>query len=59
VSEKRHVIGGVDGWLNVKREPTEQVIALPEYLLVEFDHAKDSRDFFAVLEGAERGMRSQ
>lgn len=55
MSDKRHVIGGFDGWLNVKREPTGQVIALPEYLQVEFGHAKDGRDFFQVLEGAERG----
>ena len=51
MSEKRYVIGGRDGWLKVKREPIGQVIALPEYLLVEFSYNKNGRDYFKVLEG--------
>lgn len=35
MGEKRHVIGGNDGWLNVKREPSGQIIALIEYSHVE------------------------
>jgi hypothetical protein len=38
MGEKRHVIGGTDGWLKVRREPSGQIIALPEYLHVEFSH---------------------
>lgn len=55
MSEKRHVIGGADGWLNVKREPTGEIVALPEYLHVEVSHNKDGRDYFKALEGVERG----
>ena len=36
MGEKRHVIGGNDGWLNVRREPSGQIIALIEYSQVEF-----------------------
>lgn len=55
MGEKRFVIGGNDGWLKVKREPSGQVIALPEYLQVEFSRNKDGRDFFKALEGCEQG----
>jgi hypothetical protein len=55
MGEKRHVIGGTDGWLKVRREPSGQIIALPEYLHVEFSHNKDGRDFFEAVEGSEQG----
>jgi hypothetical protein len=55
MAEKRHVIGGNDGWLSVKREPGAEIVALPEYLQVEFSHSKDGRDFFKALEGVEQG----
>jgi len=55
MAEKRHVIGGNDGWLNVKREPGGSIVALPEYLQVEFSHNRDGRDFFKALEGGEQG----
>jgi hypothetical protein len=55
MSEKRYISGGSNGWLNVKREPSGQVIALPEYLAVEFLHNKNGRDHFKVSEGVESG----
>lgn len=58
MSEKRHTIGGTDGWLNVKRKLSSNVIALPEFLQVEVTHSKDGRDFFNALEGSEIGKRS-
>jgi hypothetical protein len=48
MAEKRHTIGGNDGWLNVKREPGGEIVALPEYLQVEFSHNRDGREFFEV-----------
>lgn len=55
MSERRHIVGGHDGWLNVRREPGGMVIALAEYLQVEFSHNKGGRDFFKTQEGVERG----
>lgn len=57
MAEKRYVVGGHDGWLNVKREPTGSTVALPEFLRVEFSEAKNGRDYFMVLEGVERGKK--
>ena len=57
MSEKRYIVGGMDGWLNIKREPSGQVIAVPEYLQVELTASKDGRDRFTILEGAERGKK--
>ena len=31
MAEKRYVVGGHDGWLNVKREPSGLVVAIPEF----------------------------
>lgn len=55
MSEKRHIVGGADGWLNVKREPTGEIVALPEYLHVEVSQCKDGRDYFKALEGSGQG----
>jgi hypothetical protein len=51
LSDKRYVIGGADGWLNVKRERSGEIIGLPEYLQVEVRSSEDDRDHFTVLEG--------
>lgn len=50
-----HVIGGSDGWLNVKREPSGQVVSLPEFLQVELQSSAGGRDRLKVLEGPEAG----
>ncbi len=54
---EKHIIGGSDGWLNVRREPEGALIALPEYLLVEYEATHVGRDYFKVLEGVEKGNR--
>ena len=55
--DKRHIVGGKDGWLNIKREPSGAIVAVPEYLQVELIASKDGRDRFTVLEGVERGKK--
>lgn len=55
--EKRYVVGGHDGWLNVKREPSGVIVAIPEYLQVELIESKNGRDSFTILEGVERGKK--
>jgi hypothetical protein len=52
--EKRYVIGGTDGWLRVKREPSGVIVSMPQGLQVELINAKDGRDFFKPLEGLEK-----
>lgn len=29
MADLRYITGGTDGWLNVKREPAQNIIALP------------------------------
>lgn len=53
--EKRYIPGGVNGWLNVKREPSGEIVALPENLSVDFLHSKNDRDYFTANEGVEKG----
>ena len=55
--EKRYMVGGADGWLNVKREPSGVVVAIPEYTQAELDDTENGRDHFKVLEGVERGKK--
>lgn len=55
--DKAYVVGGPDGWLNVKRESSGQIISLPEYLQVEISLTKDNRDYFTVLEGVEKNKK--
>ena len=57
MAEKRYVVGGHDGWLNVKREPSGAIIAMPEYLQVSLSESKEGRDYFTPLEGVERGKK--
>jgi len=54
LSDKRYVVGGADGWLNVKRERSGEIIGLPEYLQVEARSSENDRDYFTVLEGVEK-----
>lgn len=55
MAEKRYTVGSSQGWLNIKREPSGQIIAVPGFLQVQFTVAKDGRDYFTVLEGPEKG----
>lgn len=53
--DSRYVAAGADGWLNVKREPSGAIIALPEFIKVEVTATHGGRDYFVVQEGVERG----
>jgi hypothetical protein len=55
MSYNRYVVAGTDGWLNVKREPSGEIIALPEFLKVNVTSTQNGRDYFVVHEGVERG----
>lgn len=55
--KKRYTSAGRDGWLNVKREPSGAITALPEFIHVELESSSDDRDFFIVKEGIESGNR--
>ncbi len=55
MSVKRYAVGGTDGWLNIKREPSGTVVAIPEYLRVDHERASEGRDHFRPTEGVERG----
>jgi hypothetical protein len=55
MSDSRYIAGGMDGWLNVKREPSGVIIALPAFLAVEVTSSRDGRDYFTAQEGIERG----
>lgn len=54
---KHYIVGGKDGWLKIKPEPSGADIALPEYLQVELTASKAGRDYFTVLEGVKRGKK--
>lgn len=55
MAEKHYIVGGKDGWLKIKPEPSGADISLPEYLQVEVTASRDGRDYFTVLEGVKRG----
>jgi hypothetical protein len=45
MAEMHHVKGASDGWLHVKAEPSGQIVAVPDWLRVQFPHATNGRDF--------------
>ncbi len=55
--EQRYIATAPNGWLNVKREPSGAIIALPEFLRVAWESATDGRDHFVVGEGVEAGSK--
>lgn len=55
--ELRYAVGGSDGWLRVKREPSGEIISVPEHLQVELTSSGAGRDYFTVLEGVHRGKK--
>ena len=57
MSDMRYVAGAVDGWLNVRREPSGTIVALPEFTRVELEASSAGRDLFVAQEGVERGKR--
>lgn len=57
MAERRYTSAGTDGWLNVRREPSGIIIALPEYIATEMESSSNGRDHFIVKEGVERGNR--
>ena len=59
MSGKRYTVGGVDGWLMVKREPSGIVVAVAEFILVELGSTSNGRDFFTILEGVSVVRNSQ
>ncbi len=57
--EKRYVIGGADGWLNVKREPTGTVVALPQFIQVEASASNAGRErSLSSSRFSERGLHT-
>jgi hypothetical protein len=57
MSDNRYVAAGMDGWLNVKREPSGIVVALPEFTKVEVTSSQNGRDYFVVQEGVDQGSK--
>lgn len=57
MEEKRHVMGGPDGWLRIKQEPGGGIVSVPEYLQVTLHSTSNGRDYFTVLEGVNRGRK--
>jgi hypothetical protein len=57
MAEKRYIVGGSDGWLRVKREPSGEIVALPEFVRVEFTNSTGGRDYFSVIEGPEKSKK--
>ena len=55
MAERRYTVGSKEGWLNIKREPGGQIIAVPGFLQVQVTSAKDGRDYFMAMEGVEKG----
>lgn len=55
MSEKSYLVGGRDGWINVKREPEGSIVALCGYTCVDVESTRDGRNFFKPTEGVERG----
>jgi len=55
MSDNGHVVASVDGWLNVRREPSGSIVALAELTRIKFTSSENGRDFFVVQEGPERG----
>ncbi|HDF2341562.1 TPA: hypothetical protein PC598_004368 [Morganella morganii] len=55
MADIRYITGGADGWLNVKREPAQNIIALPGTLKVDVTSNKNGRDYFTASEGVEKG----
>jgi hypothetical protein len=59
---KVYVLPTSDGWLNVRLEPSGQVIAIPEYLAVDLDSTRQDgagkRDYFTILEGVNRSRKA-
>ncbi len=57
MSNKRYTVGGMDGWLLIRSEPSGANVPIPEYLQVELTASNAGRDFFTVLEGVYRGRK--
>lgn len=57
LSERRYILGGTDGWLRIRAEPSGQIVAVPELLRVDLTHTKEGRDHFTVIEGVHLGKR--
>lgn len=60
----RYIIGDANGWLRVRLEPGGEIIALPEYLRVDYQETKqvensnERRDYFTIYEGVHRGKKA-
>lgn len=57
MASKRNIIGGNDGWLNIKIEPSGEIVAVPEHLQIDLTESRHGRDYFTVLEGVHKGKR--
>ncbi|MBI4750909.1 MAG: hypothetical protein HY774_20715 [Acidobacteria bacterium] len=60
----RYIIGDANGWLRVRLEPSGEIIALPEYLRVDYqetrqeENSSERRDYFTIYEGVYRGKKA-
>ena len=57
MASRRNIIGGSDGWLRIKLEPSGEIVSVPEHLQVELSGSSQGRDFLTVLEGVHQGKR--
>lgn len=57
MAERRYTSAGTDGWLNVRREPSGAIVALPEHISTEIESSSNGRDHFIVKEDVESGNR--
>lgn len=52
MAERRYTSAGTDGWLNVRREPSGAIVALPEHIATEMESSSNGRDHFIVKEAS-------
>ncbi|WP_156136145.1 hypothetical protein [Delftia sp. ZNC0008] len=55
--KKRYVTGGSDGWLRVKRDPTGEIISIPEHLQIDLTTSSGGRDYFTITKGVHRNKK--
>jgi hypothetical protein len=50
---EKYIIGDpADGWMQVKLEPSQTRVPLPQYIKVKFSARRNNRDYFRILEGS-------
>lgn len=57
MGNRRNIIGGRDGWMRIRIEPSGEIVTVPEHLQVDLERSTGDRDFFTVIEGTHQGKR--